>query len=167
MTTPAGAATPGAPAAAPRPPRPPAEPVGGPSVRHAPDGRRAVYTSTTGFGGFVANPMVSSPGWNKGYRVLINGTSGVNGTNTIAVPADSPWNLIQLVQLKDAFGTQLITGPGYNMAYEVPLYSGQFGLDLMRAPQNSPQYTTLIAGTTPLSGNFQFATYFPFEFAKG
>jgi hypothetical protein len=61
----------------------------------------------------------------------------------------------------------LITGPGYNMAYEVPLYSGQFGLDLMRAPQNSPQYTTLIAGTTPLSGNFQFATYFPFEFAKG
>jgi hypothetical protein len=169
MTTPAGAATSatsGTVAGRPQP-QTTAEPVGGPFVRHAPDGRRAMYTTTTGFGGFVANPMVSSPGWNKGYRVLVNGTSGVNGTNTIAVPADSPWNLMQLVQMKDAFGTQLLTGPGYNIAYEVPLYSGQFGLDLMRAPQNSPQYSTLVTGTTPASGNFQFATYFPFEFAKG
>src|SRR5580693_6551752 len=169
MTTPAGAATSatsGTVAGRPQP-QTTAEPQGGPFVRHAPDGRRAMYTTTTGFGGFVANPMVSSPGWNKGYRVLVNGTSGVNGTNTIAVPADSPWNLMQLVQMKDAFGTQLLTGPGYNIAYEVPLYSGQFGLDLMRAPQNSPQYSTLATGTTPATGNFQFSTYFPFEFAKG
>src|SRR5580693_3960713 len=169
MTTPAGAATSatsGTVAGRPQP-QTTAEPQGGPFVRHAPDGRRAMYTTTTGFGGFVANPMVSSPGWNKGYRVLVNGTSGVNGTNTIAVPADSPWNLMQLVQMKDAFGTQLLTGPGYNIAYEVPLYSGQFGLDLMRAPQNSPQYSTLATGTTPASGAFTFSTYFPFEFAKG
>ena len=58
--------------------------------------------------------------------------------------------------MKDAFGTQLLTGPGYNIAYEVPLYSGQFGTDLMRAPQNSPQYTTLATGTTPADGTFQF-----------
>ena len=169
MTTPAGAATSatsGTVAGRPQP-QTTAEPAGGPFVRHAPDGRRAMYTTTTGFGGFVASPMVSSPGWNKGYRVLVNGTTGVNGTNTIAVPADAPYNLMQLVQMKDAFGTQLLTGPGYNIAYEVPLYSGQFGTDLMRAPQNSPQYTTLATGTTPADGTFQFSTYFPFEFAKG
>ncbi len=144
-----------------------AEPTGGPFVRHAPDGRRAMYTSTTGFGGFIANPMVSSPGWNKGYRVLVSGTSGVNGTNTIAVSADAPYNFLQLVQMKDAFGTQLLTGPGYEIAYLVPLYSGQFGTDLMRDPMNSPQYSTIATGTTPATGNFQFSTYFPFEFAKG
>lgn len=144
-----------------------AEPTGGPFVRHAPDGRRAMYTSTNGFSSFIANPMVSSPGWNKGYRVLVNATSGVNGTNTIAVSADAPWNFLQLVQMKDAFGTQLLTGPGYEIAYLVPLYSGQFGTDMMRDPMNSPQYSTIATGTTPATGNWQFSTYFPFEFAKG
>src|ERR1700689_2312900 len=115
-----------------------AEPAGGPFIRHAPDGRRAMYVQAGTAGGmnlgqFVANPMVSSPGWNKGYRVLTSvapGTGG-SGTSALAVP-DAPFNIHQLVQMKDAFGTQLLTGPGYDISYLVPYYSGQFGTDEMR-----------------------------------
>ena len=168
MTTPSGAATSatsGTVAGRPQP-QTTGEPSGGPFVRHAPDGRRAMYTASTGFSGFMANPMVSSPGWNKGYRILVAATGGVNGTNTVANSADAPYSFFQLVQMKDAFGTQLLTGPGYEIAYLVPLYSGQFGTDLMRAPQNSPQFLPVSTGSSG-TGNFQFSTYLPFEFAKG
>lgn len=83
-----------------------AEPAGGPFIRHAPDGRRAMYVATPGTvqnPQFIANPMVSSPGWNKGYRVqalVADGTSTTVGVVNI----DAPWNYFQLVQLKDAFG---------------------------------------------------------------
>ncbi len=143
-----------------------AEPSGGPFVRHAPDGRRAMYVDTQQFGGFMGRPMVSSPGWNKGYRTLVTSTSTAGSGGVIAATAggvDAPFSLFQLVQMKDAFGTQLLTGPGWDIAKAVPKYGGQFGLDNMRDPWNSPQNTVMTAAT----GAFQFATYFPFEFAKG
>jgi hypothetical protein len=143
-----------------------AEPAGGPFVRHAPDGRRAMYVDTQQFGGFMARPMVSSPGWNKGYRILVTATSTAGSGGVISAGAggqDAPWSLAQLVQMKDAFGTQLLTGPGFDIMYGVPKYGGQFGLDLMRDPKNSPQNTPITAA----SGAFQMASYFPFEFAKG
>jgi hypothetical protein len=149
-----------------------AQPAGGPFVRHAPDGRRAMYVfagaaAGTGQAQFMANPMVSSPGWNKGYRVLTALTGG-SGASALTVPnLDAPYNFHQLVQMKDAFGTQLLTGPGYDISYLVPLYSGQFGTDLMRAPQNSPQFLPIVSQITTNTGNTTFPTYFPFEFAKG
>lgn len=152
-----------------------AEPAGGPFIRHAPDGRRAMYIFAGAAGGtaiaqFMANPMVSSPGWNKGYRVLTNispGT-GTGATPALATP-DSPFSFHQLVQMKDSFGTQLLTGPGYDISYLVPLYSGQFGTDEMRnGPMASPQFDALLnSGTLTSAGGTQFPTYFPFEFAKG
>jgi len=154
-----------------------AEPAGGPFIRHAPDGRRAMYVAAGAAQGtqvaqFVANPMVSSPGWNKGYRVLTSATPGTGTTATTALAtsggADAPWNFHQLVQMKDAFGTQLLTGPGFDISYLVPYFSGQFGTDLMRNPANSPQFQPLLITTALASwGSFQFPTYFPFEFAKG
>lgn len=143
-----------------------AEQSGGPFVRHAPDGRRAMYVDTQQFGGFMGRPMVSSPGWNKGYRALFTSTTGAGTGGVISAGAgglDAPWSLMQLVQMKDAFGTQLLTGPGFDIGYGVPKYGGQFGLDLIRDPRNSPQNTPITAA----SGAFQFATYLPFEFAKG
>jgi hypothetical protein len=154
-----------------------AEPAGGPFIRHAPDGRRAMYVAAGAaqgaqFAQFVANPMVSSPGWNKGYRVLTTMTPGTQTSVANTLPtlqgADSPWNFHQLVQMKDAFGTQLLTGPGFDISYLVPYYSGQFGVDEMRNPANSPQFQPLLIGTASTGfGGFQFPTYFPFEFAKG
>jgi hypothetical protein len=121
----------------------------------------------TGGAQFMANPMVSSPGWNKGYRVLTALTGGA-GASALTVPnLDAPYNFHQLVQMKDAFGTQLLTGPGYDISFLVPLYSGQFGTDMMRTPVNSPQFAPITSQITTNTGNTQFPTYFPFEFAKG
>ena len=121
----------------------------------------------TGAAQFMANPMVSSPGWNKGYRVLTALTGG-SGASALTVPnLDAPYNFHQLVQMKDAFGTQLLTGPGYDISFLVPLYSGQFGTDMMRSPVNSPQFAPVTSQITTNTGNTQFPTYFPFEFAKG
>jgi hypothetical protein len=150
-----------------------AEAAGGPFVRHAPDGRRAMYVAAGAAGGtsvsqFVANPMVSSPGWNKGYRVLTSvGVSNTTSITAVAATPDAPFSFHQLVQMKDAFGTQLLTGPGYDISYLVPYYSGQFGTDLMRNPANSPQFQPFLTAASVNTGAFQFPTYLPFEFAKG
>jgi hypothetical protein len=141
-----------------------AEAAGGPFIRHAPDGRRAQYVDNQGFGGFMSKPTVACPGYVKGYRMLVGG-AGTNGGTAPTISADFPENSIQLVQMKDAFGTQLLTGPGYVILYEVPLYSGQFGTDEMRSPHSSPQltaYNTTISGGT----TWQWSTYMAFEFAK-
>jgi hypothetical protein len=151
-----------------------AEGAGGPFIRHAPDGRRAMYVAAGTAGGtaapqFVANPMVSSPGWNKGYRVLTAVAPGTGGSaTTVLAQPDAPYSFHQLVQMKDAFGTQLLTGPGFDISYLVPYYSGQFGTDEMRNPANSPQFQpVLIAAAQTSAGGFNFPTYLPFEFAKG
>ena len=143
------------------------EPQGGPFVRHAPDGRRAQYVDTQTFGGFMSRPTVSMPGYCKGYKLAVNTTAvGTNAGTGPTVAADAPWNLFSLVQMKDAFGTQLIVGPGYEMLFLVPLYSGQFGTDLMRSPQSSPQFQT-INTTLSQSTVLGFSTFLSFEFAKG
>lgn len=140
------------------------EPAGGPFIRHAPDGRRAQYVASVGLSGFLSQPTVSMPGYAKGYRLLtqINGTNGGTGPT---ITADFPDAFYTLVQMKDAFGTQLLTGPGYAALNEVNIYSGQFGLDTMRDPVNSPQ-TTVYNTTASASAVSQFSRYLPFEFAK-
>ncbi len=147
-----------------------AEPPGGPFVRHAPDGRRAMYVAASAAQGtqnaqFIANPMVSSPGWNKGYRIQTQFTNGVATTTPIVAAADAPWNYYQLIQMKDAFGTQLLTGPGFDIAYLVQLYGAQFGMDDTRSPQNLPSFAPINLALSG-SGNTTFSTYLAFEFAK-
>lgn len=141
------------------------EPAGGPFVRHTQEGRRAMYSTPAAFGGVVANPMVASPGYNRGYRVKVTSTTAAGTGGVIAATAgglDAPYSLAQLVQLKDAFGTPILTGPGYEMLKLVPEFSGQFGTDETQDVQNLPSWT----GITAASGAFSFSTYLPFEFAK-
>jgi hypothetical protein len=76
---------------------------------------------------------------------------------------DYPFSFYTLVQLKDSFGTPLITAPGYEALKLIPLYSGQFGTDETQDIQNLPSWT----GMTAASGAGTFASYLPFEFAKG
>jgi hypothetical protein len=142
------------------------EPAGGPFVRHTQPGRRAMYlAANAAFGGVVANPMVASPGYNRGYRVKVQAVTGAGTGGVIAATAggqDAPYSLAQLVQVKDAFGTPLMTGPGYDILKLVPEFSGQFGTDETTDIQNLPSWT----GITAASGAFTFASYLPFEFAK-
>lgn len=166
MTTPSAATATSATTAGRPQPQTTAEPAGGPFVRHAPDGRRAQYVDTQQYGGFMSRPTVSMPGYAKGYRLVFTGTGGANSASAPTVSIDAPWNLAQLVQMKDAFGTQLLVGPGYVILFEVPLYSGQFGLDFMRTPANSPQQSVYNTTLSASGLSWQFATYLPFEFAK-
>lgn len=166
MTTPiAEAATSGVAAGRPQP-QTTGEPAGGPFVRHTQPGRRNMYqANNTGFGAVVANPMVASPGYNRGYRVRQEAVTGggINGVIAATVGGvDAPTSLYQLVQVKDAFGTPLLTGPGFEIANLVPMYSGQFGTDETQAIQQLPSWT----GITAASGAYEFHTYLPFEFAK-
>jgi len=142
------------------------EPAGGPFIRHTQEGRRAMYSTPFAFGGVVANPMVAAPGYIRGYRTKFQATTAAGTGGVIAATAggqDAPYSLAQLVQLKDAFGTPILTGPGYEMLKLVPEFSGQFGIDETQDIQNLPSWT----GITAASGAFTFATYLPFEFSKG
>lgn len=141
------------------------EAPGGPFVRHTQEGRRNMYVTAAQFGGVVSPPMVASPGYNRAYRTKITSTTAAGTGGVIAATAggvDAPFSLASLVQVKDAFGTPILTGPGYEMLKLVPLYSGQFGLDEAREVQGLPSWT----GITAASGAFQFGTSLPFEFAK-
>ena len=141
-----------------------AETAGGPFIRHAPDGRRAQYVATVGPSGLMSQPTVSMPGYCKGYRLSTTITATNAATGPTITP-DFPDAFFQLVQMKDAFGTQLITGPGFVVLQEVNLYSGQFGTDLMRSPVNSPQQTVYSTANNA-SATMTFSRYLSFEFAK-
>ena len=141
------------------------EPPGGPFVRHSQPGRRAMYLTPTQFGGVIANPMVASPGYNRAYRLKFVSTTAGGTGGVIAATAggqDAPYSLVSLLQMKDAFSTPLLTGPGYAMLNLIAMYAGQFGTDEAVQIQQLPSWT----GITAASGAFTFAAQAPFEFAK-
>ncbi len=136
------------------------EPPGGPFIRHSQPGRRAQYAVTNqGFGGLVTQPLVAAPGYLRALRLRVAATGGTGGSAVAA--ADAPWNTVGLVTLRDAFGTPLIVGPGFEMLRLVPKYSGQFGLGAQSDPLNLPSYSAPSA-----NGNYVFATSLPLEFSK-
>jgi hypothetical protein len=137
------------------------ESAGGPFVRYSQPGRRTQYSvSGVAFSGLVNQPLVAAPGYTRGYRVYIQGSSG-SGT-TVTAGADNPGNICSLVQVKDAFGTPLIVAPGYEALQLIQLFGGQFGLDTSTDVKNLPTFSPVSATT----GNFTLSTYLPLEFAK-
>ncbi len=141
------------------------EPPGGPFLRHTQAGTRAIYDVTgIDFGGQVTNPFVASPGYIRGLHCMFTASGGVNGTNTVAVKADAPFNCVSLLQLKDAFGNTLMVGPGYEMLYLVPLFSGGFGLFNAADIKLLPSYSAPSVGTAG-TGDFTFHSFLPGEFA--
>lgn len=167
MTQPSGTALAPAATAAGRPqPQTTTEPAGGPFVRHAPKGRRPIYSQPATFGTFFGPPMVSSPGWNAGFRLTMFPTTVGTANGVLQATgafADIPQSVVALLQMKDAWGTNLLAGPGWEMLQLVQILSGQFGIDSTRSPQNLPSWT----GITAATGAFKQSTYLPFEFTKG
>lgn len=140
------------------------EAPGGPFIRHSQPGRRPMY-DVNGLqfatsGGIVTQPLVSVPGYIRGYRMKF-AVSGGTGTTAVA-KADAPYSIASLVTLKDAFGTPIIVAPGYEALKLIPLYGSQLGLlGGTRFIENLPSYSAM---TT--AGNFTFYSYLPFEFSK-
>lgn len=119
------------------------------------------------YGSIINQPMVASPGYNRGYRVLLSSTAGTytaGGLSTTSVGGkDWPGSTVQLIQVKDAYGTVLFTGPGYEILNLVPMFSGQAGPDESAELWNLPSYQNAIS-TTAFS--WTWMTWLPFEFAK-
>jgi len=145
------------------------EAPGGPFIRHTQEGRRLMYALTgQAYGGVINQPMVASPGYNRGYRILMGSTPGTytSGafTASSAPAADFPPGVVNLIQCRDAYGTVLFTGPGYEILGLVPLFSGQFGLmSGNELEQNLPSFQNNITTTT---FGWIWSSYLPFEFAK-
>lgn len=142
------------------------EPPGGPFVRHSQPGRKAQYAVVgQAFGALITQPLNAVPGYVSRFRLRVAATGGVGGAANVAKTADAPWSSVALVILKDAFGTPLIVGPGYEMLYLVPKYSGQFGVFDTADPKALPTFSDVATGAGA-TGNFTFATALPLEFAK-
>lgn len=151
------------------------EASGGPFIRHTQPGMAPQYTVTgTAFGGIVTQPLVARPGYFRAFRVrhdVVGGTgSGGTAVATGAGP-DAPYSINSLVQLKDAFGTPLLVGPGFEMTNLVPVLSGGFGSALTNTlyphglPSSSGTATTAAIPAASAQGTFSYGL--PLEFAKG
>ena len=160
--------TPGSGVAAGRPqPQTTVEPAGGPFVRHSQPGRRSMYSvSGVAFAGLVNQPLVAAPGYTRGYRCLFAASGGVNGTTTVTASADSPFNLMSLIQLKDSFGTPLIVAPGYEALNLIQVFGGQYGLGVNANPLAIGATYSVISTGSSGTGNVTFSSYLPLEFAK-
>jgi len=106
------------------------EPAGGPFIRHSAPGRRPIYSAAATYGLYFGPKMVAAPGWYRGYRLKFQNTTGGGTGGVIAATAggvDAPFSIVSQLQCKDAYGTNLFAGPGYEMLYLFQLLSGQFG----------------------------------------
>ena len=139
------------------------EASGGPFIRHSQPGRAPQYVvSGSALGSIITQPLVARPGYFRNLRVthtFVTGGTITSGT----LQADAPYNVNSLIQLKDAFGTPIITADGYTVSNLLSRYSGAHGLNNgTNVPSNLPSWTT-VSNTT---GAGQFGYSLPLEFAK-
>lgn len=141
-----------------------AEVAGGPFVRHAPRGRRPIYNTSANYGQYFGPPIVAAPGWYTGYRLKGTMPAGTSGGSVQASQFgdDAPESIVSLLQVKDAWGTNLLSGPGFEMLRLVQLLSGQYGIFSLRDPWNMPSRVAVTAGT----GAATIDTLMPFEFTQ-
>ena len=137
---------------------------GNPFIRHSQPGRRTQYvTSGVAWGtGQINNPLVQTTGYVRSFRCQMQSISG-GATTSAAFQADGPFNFATSILLKDAYGTQLFNGTGYEISYLVPKYSGQFGLWTYADPRSLPSFSNIVAATSA----WTFAFSLPLEFAQG
>jgi len=142
------------------------EPPGGPFIRHSQPGIRQIYANSgNALGGVVQQPLTAWPGYGRKFRVRMN-ASGGSASGAIVAQADAPYSGISQIILKDAFGTPLVVGPGYDMLKLVPKYGNQHFMFNASDPQNLPSWSAIATASGLSAGNFNFQTALPLEFAK-
>lgn len=142
------------------------EPPGGPFIRHSQAGRRPQYVvSGQAFGQLITSPLVAAPGYARKFRLRFASTGGSTSAAASGT-ADSPFNVASLVTLRDAFGTPLIVGPGWEIFKALPKYGGQLGIHALSDPANLPSFSAVQTASGASAGNFNFQTCLPLEFSK-
>ena len=137
---------------------------GGPFIRHSQAGRVPIYNRTgDAFGGIITQALTARPGYFRNFRVTRTFVTTGAVTGGITLTADAPYSSDALVQMKDAFGTPLAVGGGYEIEYLLSVFGGHFGLDAgSNFPANLPSWTAVSATTG--AGSYSYAL--PLEFAK-
>jgi hypothetical protein len=110
----------------------------------------------------ITQPLAAAPGYLRYLDLSFVATAG-SGVAAVAA-ADAPYSVVQIVQLKDPWGTPLITGDGYSILKLLHMYSGQ-GLSPLSPGNLTSNYPSYSAIAT--SGNFTFRSILPLEGTKG
>lgn len=121
----------------------------------------AFSESGLAFGDLITKTLKPTPGYLRGFWVVFTGSGGVNGTNTVTAANDAPYNLVQSIQLRDAFGTVVYQSDGFGM-YLIHLYSGQVGAAGLQDPTADAFYSAISTGASG-TGDFEYAVYVPLE----
>lgn len=99
--------------------------------------------------GYTQTFDIPTFGYLSGWVLTVLGTGGVNGTKTVAVNADAPWNLFSNIQYTDVNGTPLMSLDGYAF-YLTRLLGGFFR---SRPDQSTFGYSAPSVGAAG-TGNF-------------
>lgn len=163
MTTPGMSANPNVGAAGRPQPQTTQQRTQGPFLRHARAASRPGYSSVFAYGAQITNPLAAAPGYLRYLDMTFTANAGT--TTGAAFQADGPYNLATLVQVRDPWGTPLITGDGYSVLYLLAKYGGQFLSPIYPANTVSqlPSFSTVSATT----GAYQFRSMIPLEGTKG
>ena len=175
------------------------EPNAGPVFeRHSRKSARPGYSvSGQALGANITQPLSAAPGYMRYLDVTLSAVGNNTGTAAVAYTAGtdfgaggtlpagtgittaatssiqgSPAAAVNFVQVKDAYGTPVFSGNGYEMLYLVPMFSGQVGVgsanDLNKWPSRLAATTGLGTGTSSANtGTFFYHTRIPFEIVPG
>src|ERR1700674_4396593 len=92
------------------------QPAGGPFIRHSIAGRRLIYNrSSDAIGATITQQIPSVPGYLRKFRIRVQASGGVGSATAAVSAADQPFNIDNNVIVRDAFGTVLIQGPGFEV----------------------------------------------------
>lgn len=138
----------------------------GPFRRFTRPSRVQGYTVTgQAFGSLINQPLKAVPGYLRWLDIAVKASGGVNGTTTVAAAADAPYNVIQNLLLKDAFGQPIVQINGYEL-FLINLYGGQTGFWNAASPAALPSFSAVSEGTAG-TGNFTFRLKVPLELFDG
>jgi hypothetical protein len=138
-------------------------PGGGPFIRYAEEAVALAFVAAPAFGGVVNLPLTAVPGFLRALIVKVAATGG-SGANVPTTSADSPWNLISQLTLRDASGQPIYPAiDGFGL-FLINLFSGQcVGQGGQQSPTALPSFAAITAASGSGAGNFSFKLWVPLE----
>jgi hypothetical protein len=139
-------------------------PGGGPFIRYAEQAHALAYsTAGIAFGGVSNLPLTAVPGFLRGLIVKVQATGG-SGANVPTTSADSPWNTISQLTLRDASGQPIYPAiDGFGL-FLINYFSGQTGEGGRQAPNALPSFAAITTTSGSGAGNFTFKLWVPLEY---
>lgn len=139
----------------------------GPFLRYARAASRPGYNvSGLTFGAQITNPLAAAPGYLRWLDVTVVSSGGTSAAAVASADSTSSGvaNTFVLIQLKDPWGTPLLTGDGFSLCYLLSKYGGQGFSPLYNANTTTqlPSYSAIAS-----TGNYTTHLMLPVEGTKG